>query len=88
MIRTIITPDKNQISIKIPDKFIGKKIEAIAFSLDDPSDDVIYTEKSYKSFSSIKLQTRGYKLLLLHYHVTGIYLILKTCRMGKLLKID
>jgi hypothetical protein len=61
MIRTIITPNKNQISINIPDNYIGKKIEVIAFSLDDPSDDVIYTEKSIKSFSSIKLKTSGYK---------------------------
>ena len=61
MIRTIITPDKNKISIDIPDKFIGKKMEVIAFSLEDSLSDVIYTESKVKSFSAIQLNTKGFK---------------------------
>jgi hypothetical protein len=61
MIRTVITPDKNFLSINIPDKYIGKKMEVIAFAVDEPAEDVIYTTKSRKSFSTIKLNTKDYK---------------------------
>ncbi|MCA1760453.1 MAG: hypothetical protein LC658_11855 [Bacteroidales bacterium] len=61
MIRTVITPDKNFLSFNIPDKYIGKKMEIIAFAVDDLSDDVIYTAKNRKSFSAVKLNTRGFK---------------------------
>jgi hypothetical protein len=61
MIRTVITPDKNFLSFNIPDKYIGKKMEVIAFAVDEPAEDVIYTTKSRKSFSAIKLNTKDYK---------------------------
>ncbi len=61
MIRTIVTPDKNYLSINIPEKYIGRKMEVIAFVIDEPLDDVIYTAKSSKSFSAIKLNTQGFK---------------------------
>ena len=61
MIRTVITPDKNILSFNIPDKYIGKKMEVIAFAIDEPAEDVIYTTKSHKTFSAIKLNTKGFK---------------------------
>ncbi len=61
MIRTVITPDKNLLSINIPDKYIGKKMEVIAFLVDEPAEDVIYTAKRSKSFSAVKLNTKGFK---------------------------
>ena len=61
MIRTVVIPDKNMLSFNIPDKYIGKKIEVIAFAVDEPADDIIYFSKSHKSFSAIKLNTKGYK---------------------------
>ena len=61
MIRTVITPDKNFLSFSIPEKYIGKKMEIIAFALDEPSEDVIYSTKINKSFSAIKLNTKGFK---------------------------
>ncbi|TVQ13487.1 MAG: hypothetical protein EA361_09635 [Bacteroidetes bacterium] len=60
MIRTIVTPDKNYLSFNIPEKYIGKKMEVIAFVIDEPLDDVIYTTKSSKSFSSVKLNTKDF----------------------------
>jgi len=60
MIRTVITPDKNLLSINIPDKYIGKKMEVIAFLVDEPAEDVIYTAKRSKSFSAVKLYTKGF----------------------------
>lgn len=61
MIRTVITPDKNFLSFNIPDKYIGKKLEIIAFAIDEPTEEVVYTSKNRKSFSAIKLNTKGYK---------------------------
>ncbi len=61
MIRTVVTPDKNLLSFNIPDKYIGKKLEVIAFAIDEPSENVIYTTKSRKNFSAIKLNTKGFK---------------------------
>jgi hypothetical protein len=61
MIRTVVTPDKNSLSFNIPDNYIGKKMEIIAFAVDEPSEDVIYTTKSRKSFSAVKLKTKGFK---------------------------
>lgn len=61
MIRTVITPDKNLLSFNIPDKYIGKKLEIIAFAVDEPTEDVVYSTKSQKSFSAIRLNTEGFK---------------------------
>lgn len=35
MIRTVITPDKESISIELPKNYIGKKVEVIAFAIDE-----------------------------------------------------
>ena len=61
MIRTVIIPDNNILSFNIPDKYIGKKMEIIAFAVDEASEDIVYTAKSQKSFSAIKLNTKAYK---------------------------
>lgn len=61
MIRTVVIPDKNLLSFNIPDTYIGKKIEVIAFAIDEPLDDIIYSGKNEKSFSAIKLKTKGFK---------------------------
>ena len=61
MIRSVITPDKNFISFNIPDNYIGNKMEVIAFSMDEPLEDVFYTDKRSKSFSANKLNTKGFK---------------------------
>ena len=61
MIRTVVTPDKNFLSINIPDMYIGKRMEVIAFALDEPAEEVLYHKKSRKSFSAVNLSTKGFK---------------------------
>jgi len=61
MIRTVVTPDKNFLSINIPDMYIGKRMEVIAFALDEPADEVLYHKKRRKSFSAVNLSTKGFK---------------------------
>ncbi len=61
MIRTVVTPKKNRVSFNIPDKYIGKKMEVIAFAVDESTEDVIYAAKSRKSFSAASINTMGFK---------------------------
>lgn len=35
MIRTVITPQQQNISIDLPQNYIGKKVEVIAFTIDE-----------------------------------------------------
>ena len=35
MIRTVITPDNQKISIDLPQNFIGKKVEVIVFTIEE-----------------------------------------------------
>lgn len=35
MIRTLIKPDNSNISIKLPEDFVGKQVEVIAFTIEE-----------------------------------------------------
>ncbi len=35
MIRTVITPDNEKISIDLPQNYVGKKVEVIAFTIEE-----------------------------------------------------
>jgi hypothetical protein len=61
MIRTVVTAFNNILSLPIPDKYIGKRIEVIAFAIDEPSEDIISCTKSKKTFEAIKIKTKGFK---------------------------
>jgi hypothetical protein len=61
MIRTVLIPDKNHFSLSIPDFYIGKRVEVIAFALDESSEDIIYPANGNRSFSAISLKTKGFK---------------------------
>ena len=60
MIRTIVTADKKKLTVLLPDDFIGKQIEVIAFVIDEQDTDPRHTAKA-KTFSAVQLDTRGYK---------------------------
>jgi hypothetical protein len=38
MIRSLITPETNSLQIAIPDNYIGKKVEVLVFTYDEPSE--------------------------------------------------
>jgi hypothetical protein len=60
MIRTIITPNEQTISFDIPEDYIGKQIEVIAFAKDEG----IAVEKATKkkvTFTALSIDTRGFK---------------------------
>ncbi len=60
MIRTIITSDKNSVVLLLPDNYVGKPIEIIAFTLDEPVKKMQRTSAK-KVFTSLKFDTSGYK---------------------------
>ncbi len=60
MVRTFITPEDQDILIRVPEDYIGKQVEVIAFTLDEDRDET----KAFKkrpSFIALKLNTIGYK---------------------------
>lgn len=61
MIRTVVTASNNILTLPIPDKYIGRQLEVIAFAVDEPSEDIILSNKSKKTFTAIRLKTKGFK---------------------------
>lgn len=48
MVRTIVKPSSNKISIEVPEELIGKDVEVFAFAIDEPlnikrADDLTFT---------------------------------------------
>ncbi len=60
MVRTLITPADQNVLIRVPEDFIGKQIEVIAFMLDENSN-LGTPIKKQPSFIALKLNTIGYK---------------------------
>lgn len=60
MIRTIITADKSDYTLFLPDDFLGKKVEVLAFVVEEPIGNPAES-RPHKSFSAISLDTRGFK---------------------------
>ncbi|MEZ4829255.1 MAG: hypothetical protein R3C61_23655 [Bacteroidia bacterium] len=60
MIRTIIIPDKNSLILSLPDDFLGKEIEVIAFVIGE-SRNKPASVKNARSFSAIQLDTKGFR---------------------------
>jgi hypothetical protein len=60
VIRTVITAEKNTIILSVPDDYIGKQFEVIAFAIDEPVKQRKWaTAKDV--FNALKLDTRGFK---------------------------
>lgn len=60
MIRTIIKAKKNFLTIPLPNEYVGKQLEVIAFMLEDESD-IPLSDKKNASFEAISLDTRGFR---------------------------
>ncbi|GAB2765527.1 hypothetical protein GCM10027275_03650 [Rhabdobacter roseus] len=55
MIRTIVTPDQQNISIKLPQNFVGRQVEVIAFTIDDATEEVLLTDTPMTHLASEKV---------------------------------
>ncbi|MDE3185620.1 MAG: hypothetical protein KGM16_19590 [Bacteroidota bacterium] len=58
-IREIVIPENNKIELTIPDHFIGKKIEVLAFELEEKQK--VSRDPRKKSFDAITLDLTGFK---------------------------
>jgi hypothetical protein len=58
-IREIIVPENNKIELTIPDNFIGKRIEVLAFEMEDSS--VELQKKIKRPFIVADVKVEGYK---------------------------
>ena len=62
MIRTVITPNQNvvHLSFTIPENYIGKEVEVIAFRTDEGVAGNASTERNV-TFNALSLDTRNFK---------------------------
>ena len=58
-IREIVVPENNKIELTIPDNFIGKRIEVLAFEIEESS--VESQKKSKRPFKVINVREDDYK---------------------------
>ena len=60
MIHTIVKPNNNTLLLPIPDNYIGRQVEVIAFMIDEGKE-TTSSKKKEVSFNAVKLDTRGFK---------------------------
>ncbi|MEO6850922.1 MAG: hypothetical protein ABI203_01385 [Mucilaginibacter sp.] len=60
MIRTVIIPDSDTVSISVPKDYIGKVLEIIAFTKDEGMDSNIVSKKE-ASFTILHTNVKDYK---------------------------
>jgi len=65
MIRTLLTPQQQNISIQVPQSYVGKPIEVLLFALDEPTEEKIKPKKSMSDFCGI-LSEKEYQSLKEH----------------------
>ncbi|NJK98978.1 MAG: hypothetical protein HC905_32340 [Bacteroidales bacterium] len=59
MIRTVVKADKNIITLNLPNSYVGKQVEVIAFTVDEPKQK--QELKKAKSFTTVNINAKGYK---------------------------
>lgn len=59
MIRTVIKPDNQDISIRLPEKFIGKQVEVIAFTVEE-AEEQFTEDKHFSSPASEKILAKDW----------------------------
>ena len=60
MIRTIVKTNNNTLTFSIPDKYVGKELEVIAFAKDEGFD-VVSNSKKKVSFTVLHTDVKDYK---------------------------
>jgi hypothetical protein len=65
MIKTIVTPKDNKLSLSIPDSYVGKEIEVLLYSKDELLEGKAKPKKSMADFSGV-LSENDYRALKEH----------------------
>ncbi len=60
MIRTVVTANNNTLTLAIPDKYIGRELEVIAFAKDEGIEESIVSKKKV-TFTVLHTDIKNYK---------------------------
>jgi hypothetical protein len=60
MIRTVVTPKNQELSIQIPPNYVGKRVEVIAFTIDEAIDESEKTDKTVTHFAAENLLSKDW----------------------------
>ena len=60
MIRTVVKPDKQNISIKLPKNFVGKQVEVIAFTIEEADKANAIADKPVTHIASEKVLAKDW----------------------------
>ena len=60
MIRTVLTPQNQNISISLPLNFIGKKVEVIAFTIEEIQIEIPNIDKTLTHFASQEILAKDW----------------------------
>jgi plasmid replication initiation protein len=60
MIRTLITPQQQNISIDLPQNYVGKKVEVIAFTIDEAFAEPRVLDKTFTHIASEKILAKDW----------------------------
>ena len=60
MIRTVVTAEKNSLVLALPDEYVGRQIEIIAFAIDEPVKQA-NRAAAKDVFKALQFDTRGFK---------------------------
>ena len=59
MVRTILIPDTQTVSFNVPEEYIGKEVEVIAFAKNEGEQKKEFSKKIV-SFDAVSIDTKGY----------------------------
>ena len=60
MIRTVVKPKNQNISIKLPKEFVGKQVEVIAFTVEEANQVKEIADKTLTHFASEKVLAKDW----------------------------
>ncbi len=60
MIRTVVKPDKQNISIRLPKNFVGKQVEVIAFTIEEADKATAIADKPVTHIASEKVLAKDW----------------------------
>ncbi|CAN5685332.1 hypothetical protein BH10BAC3_BH10BAC3_38770 [soil metagenome] len=63
MIRKVVIPEHQNISIELPEHFLGKQVEIIAFTIPDTMDELVAGDKTRTHFASEKVLAKDWLTL-------------------------
>ena len=62
MVRTVVIPKKRVFSIEVPESYIGKQVEVIAFAIEEANAEASeLASGTSKKFEAVSLKTQGFK---------------------------